>query len=110
MLRLVRTELFVMDVAQQIGWYLEETGLDEIFAAELARRFAAAVDETLELLARTPGAGRPRAARFSDLKGYRGFNVFEPFGRFRIYYRVMGKELHAERLLEGHRLAASDDR
>jgi len=67
------------------------------------------VEETLEFLSRTPGAGRPRAVRFSDLKGYRGFNVFEPFGRFRIYYRVMGGELHAERLLEGHQLAASDN-
>ncbi len=36
-------------------------------------------------------------------------NIFEPFGRFRVYYRVMGEELHAERLLEGHGLAASDE-
>src|SRR5256885_17116974 len=105
MLQIFRTETFVCDVDQQIDWYLEETNLDEVFAAELAQRFATAVEETLELLARTPGAGRPRAARFSDLPGYRGFNVFEPFGRFRIYYRVIGEEVHAERLLEGHRLA-----
>ena len=110
MLRIFRTEVFVSDVDLQTHWYLDETGLDEIFAAELAQRFATAVEETLEFLARTPGAGRPRALRFSDLPGYRGFNVFEPFGRFRIYYRVIGQELHAERLLEGHRLAASDSR
>jgi hypothetical protein len=79
-------------------------------AVELAFRFAAAVEETLEFLSRFSEAGRPRAVRFSDLPGYRGLNVFEPFGRFRIYYRVIGKELHAERLLEGHRLAASDNR
>jgi plasmid stabilization system protein ParE len=109
-LRIIRTDLFVADVAEQIHWYLEETGLEEIFAAELAQRFAAAVEETLEFLSGTPGAGRPRAVRFSDLKGYRGFNVFEPFGRFRIYYRLIGAELHAERLLEGHRLAAGDAR
>jgi len=30
-----------------------------VFAAELAQRFAAAVEETLEFFARTPGAGRP---------------------------------------------------
>src|SRR6266404_3125175 len=110
MLRIFRTEAFVADVDKQIDWYLEETGLDEIFAAELVLRFAAAVEETVEFLARTPGAGRPRVVRFSDLSGYRGFNLFKPFGRFRIYYRVLGQELHAERLLEGHRLAASDDR
>ena len=110
MLPSVRTEVLVTDVGQQLDWYLEETDLDEIFAAELAQRFATAVEDTLEFLARSPGAGRPRAARFSDLKGYRGFNVFKPFGRFRIYYRVIGEELHAERLLVGHRLTASDDR
>ncbi len=110
MLPIFRTDEFVADLAHQVQWYLDENDLDEIFAAELAQSFAAAVEETLEFLARNPAAGRPRAVRFADLPGYRGFNVFNPFGRFRIYYRVMGKELHAERLLEGHRLAASDDR
>lgn len=110
MLSIIRTDLFAADVEEQICWYLEQPDLEEIFAAELAQRFAGAVEETLEFLARTPGAGRPRSVRFSDLVGYRGFNVFEPFGRFRVYYHVIGEELHAERLLEGHRLAASDDR
>src|SRR5437016_5572912 len=72
MLPIVRTDRFVADVDKQIQWYLEETGLDDLPAAELAQRFAAAVDETLVFLARTPGAGRPRAVRFSDLTGYRG--------------------------------------
>jgi hypothetical protein len=89
----------VADVAQQIHWYLEETKLDEIFAAELAQRFAVAVEEPLEFLARTPGAGCPRGVRFSDLRAYRRFNVFEPFGRFRVYFRVSAEEIHVERLL-----------
>jgi plasmid stabilization system protein ParE len=110
MLSIVITDHFSADVDSQMRWYLEQTGLDDVEAAELTQRFAAAVEETLVFLSRTPGAGRSRVARFSDLTGYRGFNVFEPFGRFRIYYRVLGEELHAERLLEGHRLAASDDR
>lgn len=110
MLAIVQTEEFSQDMRRQIRWYLYETSLDDVTAAELVQRFAAAVEETLEFLARTPGAGRPRAVRFSDLAGYRGYNVFEPFGRFRVYYRVIGEELHAERLLEGHQLAASDDR
>ena len=110
MLAIVETAVFRDDVHQQIRWYLYKATLDDVLAAELAERFAGAVEETLTFLARTPGAGRPRAVRFSDLKGYRGYRVFEPFGRFRIYYRVLGKELHVERLLEGHRLTASDDR
>ena len=110
MLIVFRTEAFAEDVAHQIDWYLHETGLDEPTAIELAHRFATAVEETLEFLARFPEAGRPRAVRVSDLSGYRSLNVFEPFGRFRVYYCIPGKELHAERLLEGHRLAASDHR
>src|SRR5437899_6702139 len=98
MLQIIRTETFVADFDRQIDWYLRETDLDHIFAAELAQRFAATVEETLEFLTRNPGAGRPRAVRFSDLTGYRGWNLFKPFGRFRIYYRVIGQELHAERL------------
>jgi RHS repeat-associated protein len=37
MLPIVKTDLFVVDVEKQIRWYLDETGLDEIFAAELAQ-------------------------------------------------------------------------
>ena len=110
MLPIFRTEEFAEDVSRQIDWYLAETGLDEPAAVELAQRFATAVEETLEFLSRFPHAGRARCVRFSDLKGYRGLNVFEPFGRFRIYYRILGEALHAERMLEGHRLSASDDR
>jgi hypothetical protein len=84
MLPIFRTEAFAADVDQQIHWYLTETDLDEVTAVELAQRFAAAVEETLELLSRCPEAGRPRSIRFSDLIGYRGLNVFEPFGRYRI--------------------------
>jgi hypothetical protein len=110
MLAIVETKDFRDDVHQQIHWYLHEASLDDVLAIELVERFSGAIEDTLEFLAHTPGAGRPRVVRFSDLTGYRGHRVFEPFGRFRIYYRILGKELHAERLLEGHRLAASDNR
>lgn len=53
MLPIVRTEAFVGDLAAQIRWYIEETDLDDLFAAEMAQRFAAAVEQTLEFLART---------------------------------------------------------
>jgi len=66
MLTVFRTEAFVADMAHQVRWYLDETGLDEPMASELAQRFASAVEETLEFLARFPQAGRPRAVRFSD--------------------------------------------
>jgi len=59
MLPIFRTELFAADVDHQIHWYLTETDLDEVMAVELAHRFAAAVEETLEFLSRFPGAGRP---------------------------------------------------
>ena len=43
----------------------------------------------------TPEPGAPEQCVFRTSKRYRGYRVFEPFGRFRIYYRVLGKELHA---------------
>ena len=46
MLRVIRTAVFLSDLDHQIAWYLDETDLDEVFAAELALRFAAAVEET----------------------------------------------------------------
>lgn len=57
MLPIFRTEVFVADFNAQIHSYLETTELDEIFAAELAQRFAVAVEETLELLAALRGLG-----------------------------------------------------
>lgn len=65
MLRIFRTEAFVADFDRQVDWYLEETDLDDVFAAELTQRFATAVEETLEFIACVPDAGRPRAVRFS---------------------------------------------
>ncbi len=52
MLPIFRTEIFAADVEHQIHWYLTETDLDEVMAVELAHRFAAAVEETLEFLSR----------------------------------------------------------
>ncbi len=59
MLPIFRTDLFVSDLERQISWYLRETELDEIFAAELAQRFAAAVEETLEYLSQTDSPDNP---------------------------------------------------
>ncbi len=60
MLRIVRTEVFVADVDDQIHWYLEETGLEEIFAVELTQRFAAAVERNIGVS--LPYSGRRTSA------------------------------------------------
>ena len=64
MLTVVKTEDFSTDVRQQIRWYLYHAALDDVLAAEVVDRFTSAIEDTLEFLARTPGAGRRRAARF----------------------------------------------
>ena len=101
-----RSEKFDTDLEQQFRWYLLETGLDLIPALELAERFAGAVTRTLNSLLRNPQAGRPRFVTFSDLPGMRSWRLEKPFNRFLIFYRVEGKVIFAERLLEGHRRLA----
>ena len=103
-----RSEKFDIDLERQFRWYLLETGLDPIPALELAERFAGTVTRTLDSLLRNPQMGRPRFVSFADLPGMRSWRLERPFNRFLIFYRVEGKVIFAERLLEGHRRVASE--
>jgi ParE toxin of type II toxin-antitoxin system, parDE len=85
-----------------------DTGLDPLPALELAERFAGAVTRTLGALLRNPQSGRPRFVTFSNLPGIRSWRLEKPFNRFLVFYRVEGKVIFAERLLEGHRRLAGD--
>jgi plasmid stabilization system protein ParE len=98
-----RSACFDTDLQRQFRWYLLETGLDGAQALILATRFADAVDATLEILRRNPEIGRRRFDAYPDLAGTRSWQIRKPFQRFIVFYRVEGRVLSAERLLEGHR-------
>jgi plasmid stabilization system protein ParE len=107
-LALVQSEAFLSDLEQQFDWYVHESKLDLADAIELAQKFKIAVLDTLEFVARHPGAGRRRFPQFTDLEGTRSWRVNRPFDRFLIYYHVQGETLFIDRLIEGHRRIAGD--
>jgi len=99
-----RSDTFVVDVASQFAWYLENA--DE----SIAWRFVDAVDATLTSLALHPEQGRARNFRDPRLLHLRSFRVDLPFERILIFYRPTEDALHAWRLMSGtrdlpHRLA-----
>ncbi len=96
-LSLHRAEEFNADFDQQYRWYLQEAG------EELAGRFVAAVENTLQFLSTQPDLGHRRKFRHPALAGIRSFHVEKPFQKILIFYRHNAAELSAERLMHGAR-------
>lgn len=92
-----KAEAFVVDAASHFAWYVEQTG------EEVAWRFVAAVEATLESLSAHPGQGRVRRFRHPMLQGVHSFRVEAPFDRFLIFYHIEVDALQAWRLLHGAR-------
>jgi hypothetical protein len=107
-MNLQRSPQFETALTGQYQWYLTESNLDFAEALELAGAFADAVEETISFLQEHPFSGSPRVVRFSYLPGFHSWRVNPPFHRFLIFYRIYGETLFLERLLEGHRLLASN--
>lgn len=91
------SERFEIDVCLQADWYVEQGASDK------AVKFAQAVEQTLALLARHPFIGANCGYDEPELGDLRIFLVERPFRRFLILYRVKDSELHAFRIVEGHR-------
>lgn len=92
-----KAEFFKQDYAKLFTWYVDEAGPD------VARRFQAALDQSLNKLALQPDLGRLRRFRNPRLHGLRSFLVERPFNKILIFYRVSGGLLHAVRLIHGAR-------
>jgi plasmid stabilization system protein ParE len=92
-----KSEAFLRDYDQQTEWYLAEAGID------VAERFRAAVEETIERLIENPTIGRPRHFRHPALQRLHSFQVNTPFGRFLIFYRIQSSHIEIARLMEGSR-------
>lgn len=96
-LAIQRAEFFKVDFAKQFAWYTEEAGPDT------ARRFQAALDQTLSQLGSHPDLGRPRHFRNPRLQGVRSLPVERPFNKILVFYRAGGDGLHAVCLMHGAR-------
>jgi toxin ParE1/3/4 len=95
--RVRKAELFIADFNRQFRWYDREAGW------ELARRYLAAVDRTLEKLAQQPDLGRVRRFPQPELRGIRSFAVERPFNRHLIFYRYDETRIEAWRVIHGAR-------
>lgn len=92
-----RAEFFLRDFDLQFARYLDEAG------EAVAERYFAALEATLELLARHPDLGRTRRFRHPLLKGIRSYRVQPPFHKHLVFYRHDGATLSAERVVHGAR-------
>ena len=96
-LRVVYTDDFPADVAEQARWYALQR--DEALALDYAR----AVEATLEFLAQHPRLGSLCHYPEPQLADLRSYLVEKPFDRHLIYYRIADEELVAFRVVPGAR-------
>lgn len=98
MIRQIRkAEQFIADFDRQFRWYDRKGGW------EVARRYLAAVDRTLEKLAQQPDLGRVRRFPQPELRGVRSLAVERPFNRHMIFYRFDETNVEAWRVIHGAR-------
>lgn len=96
-LALQRSDYFNADFDLEYRWYLREAG------EQVAERYYAAVNSTLDELAHHPGLGRRRQFHHAELRGLRAFRLRRPFGVHLIFYRHTNSELFVERIMHGAR-------
>jgi len=85
------------DLTNQYGWYLGNAG------QQVAERFLAAFDATVERLSQIPELGRPRRFRDRELTDLRSVSVRGPFGAHLIFYRSGEAGISIERVMHGAR-------
>jgi plasmid stabilization system protein ParE len=85
------------DLTSQYRWYFDNAG------EQVAERFLAAFDRTVEALAQVPELGRRRRFRDPALVGLRSLVVRERFGAHLIFYRGSAAEISIERIMHGGR-------
>ena len=70
---------------------------------EIAERFLASFDGTIELIAKCPSIGRLRAFLSPGLAGVRSKTTLKPFSVHLVFYRFDKGEISIERVLHGAR-------
>jgi toxin ParE1/3/4 len=94
--RIVRRPAAANDLAEQAAWYITHA------SQEIADRFLAAAQRTVEELLRTPAIGPRREYLNPALKGLRMFPVHD-FARHLIFYRPIEDGIELIRVLHASR-------
>lgn len=85
------------DLIAQWVWYAENAGI------EVADRFLAATDSTLNLFSTQPEIGSPFFVRKPELQGIRRFPVSDGFDRLLLFYFPLKDGVDVVRLVHGSR-------
>jgi toxin ParE1/3/4 len=92
-----KADFFKQDYAIRFAWYVDEAGPD------VARRFQATLDQSLNKLASHPDLGRIRHFRNPRLQGLRSLPVERPFNKVLVFYHASSDVPHAVALIHGAR-------
>ena len=90
-----RSVEFWEDYGHRLRWYFGEGG------EPLAKRFAQALDVTLERISLEPTLGRKRRFRHPVLQGLRSLALEKPFENLLLFYRFENGVLEIWRLMHG---------
>ena len=96
-LDLRKSAFFLGDIELAFRWYEREAGW------EVALRYMAAINLTLQKLANQPDLGRMRHFQHAELQGIRSCQVERPFRRHLIFYRYDVTVLDVVRVMHGAR-------
>ncbi len=97
MARVLKREAAKRDLIAQWVWYAENAGVD------VADRFLAAAQKTLELLARQPESGAPYVSRESEVSRIRRFPVSDGFETILLFYLPLKDGVDLVRVVHGRR-------
>ena len=85
------------DLINQYRWYADNA------SEEVAERFLASFDSTVEKLTRSPQLGRLRRFRAAKLAQIRSIALSRPFDLHLIFYKLAKTRLSVERVIHGSR-------
>ncbi|MFN0105541.1 MAG: type II toxin-antitoxin system RelE/ParE family toxin [Bryobacteraceae bacterium] len=97
MARVLKREAAERDLISQWVWYAETGGI------EIADRFFAAANSTLDLLATQPESGSPIWARKPELQRMRRFPVSPGFEKIFLFYFPLEDGVDLVRVVHGSR-------
>jgi toxin ParE1/3/4 len=95
--RILKREAAARDLTAQWVWYAENATID------VADRYLAAVDETLQLLATHPEAGYELTSPKAELTGIRRFSAGGGFEKTLLFYFPLEDGIDLVRVLHGSR-------